>query len=90
MKEIWLSPRIAQHDLEVRLKRADDFLEKGNKVKITIKFKGREMAHPEVGHQVVKQVLTYFGSRINIERETKFEGRHLTTIIGRAKDENKS
>lgn len=48
------------------------------------------MAHPEVGHQVVKQVLTYFGDRINIERETKFEGRHLTTIIGRAKDENKS
>lgn len=90
LKEIWLSPRIAQHDLEVRLKKAEEFLEKGNKVKLTIKFKGREMAHPEVGHQVVKQILAYFGDRISVERETKFEGRHLTTIVGTAKHESKS
>lgn len=82
LKEIWLSPRIAQHDLEVRLKRASEFLEKGNKVKLTIKFKGREMAHPETGRRVAEQALTYFGDKINIERETKFEGRNLTTIIG--------
>ncbi len=82
LKEIWLSPRIAQHDLETRLKKADAFLTRGDKVKLTIKFKGREMAHPETGHQVVRNVLGYFGDRINIERETKFEGRNLTTIIG--------
>ncbi|MDP3966253.1 MAG: translation initiation factor IF-3 [archaeon] len=82
LKEIWLSPRIAQHDLETRLKKADDFLKRGDKVKLTIKFKGREMAHPETGHQVARKVLDYFGDRITIERETKFEGRSLTTIIG--------
>lgn len=82
LKEIWLSPRIAQHDLEVRLKKADAFLVRGDKVKLTIKFKGREMAHPETGHQVVRKVLEYFGDRINLERETKFEGRNLTTIVG--------
>lgn len=85
LKEIWLSPRIAQHDLEVRLKRADGFLEKGNKVKITVKFKGREMAHPEVGHQVVSTALKFLGDKINIERETRFEGRNLTTIVGASK-----
>ncbi|MDO8570520.1 MAG: translation initiation factor IF-3 [Candidatus Daviesbacteria bacterium] len=82
LKEIWLSPRIAQHDLETRLKKADNFLKRGDKVKLTIKFKGREMAHPETGHQVVNKVLDYFGDRITIERETKFEGRNLTTIVG--------
>lgn len=82
LKEIWLSPRIAQHDLEVRLKKAEDFLKRGNKVKLTVKFKGREMAHPEVGHQVANQALGYLGNKINIEREIKFEGRNLTTIIG--------
>lgn len=85
LKEIWLSPRIAQHDLEVRLRKAEEFLERGDKVKLTVKFKGREMAHPEVGHDVVRDALTYLGDKIIIERETKFEGRNLTTIVGPAK-----
>lgn len=88
LKEIWLSPRIAQHDLEVRLKKVNEFLEDGDRVKLTVKFKGREMAHPEVGHKVVEQALSYFGDKIIIERETKFEGRNLTTIIGYAKTKN--
>lgn len=85
IKEIWLSPRIAKHDLEVRLKKVDGFLKKGDKVKLTVKFRGREMAHPEVGYDVVREALEFLGDRANIERETKFEGRHLTTIIGPAK-----
>lgn len=86
LKEIWLSPRIAQHDLEVRLRKVSDFIEDGNRVKLTIKFKGREMAHPEVGQDVVNQALKYFGDSITIERETKFEGRNLTTIISPSKE----
>lgn len=85
LKEIWLSPRIAQHDLEVRLKKVQEFLGRGDKVKITVKFRGREMAHPEVGHKVVQVALGFLGDKIVVERETKFEGRHLTTIIGPAK-----
>ncbi len=86
LKEIWLSPRIAQHDLEVRLKRAVGFLEDGDRVKLTVKFKGREMAHPEAGHQVVTQALAFLGDKVVIERETKFEGRNLTTIVSPAKN----
>lgn len=82
LKEVWLSPRIAQHDLETRLKKAEEFLDKGNKVKLTVKFKGREMAHPENGHQVLQQVLELWGDKVTIEREAKFEGRNLTTIVG--------
>lgn len=89
LKEIWLSPRIDTHDLEVRLRRAEEFLGKGNKVKLTVKFKGREMAHPEVGHDVVKKALAYLGETISIERETRFEGRNLTTIIGPVKKQEK-
>lgn len=82
LKEVWLSPRIAAHDLETRLRKAEEFLEKGNKVKLTIKFKGREMAHPENGHKVLQQVLGLWEDKIVIEREAKFEGRNLTIIVG--------
>lgn len=92
LKEVWLSPRIAQHDLEVRLKKTKEFLERGDRVKLTVKFRGREMAHPEVGYEVVKKALGYLGEEIHIERETRFEGRNLTTIIsttkGKVQNEN--
>lgn len=87
LKEIWLSPRIAEHDLDTRLKKADEFIAKGNKVKLNVKFKGREMAHPEIGYKVAEQALDWFKGRVRVERETKFEGRNLTTIIGAGKGE---
>lgn len=89
IKELWLSPRIAQHDLEVRLRRADEFLKDGNKVKLTVKFKGREMGHPELGHGVINKVLDYFGEKVMVEREAKFEGRKLGIIIAKARVQNK-
>lgn len=85
LKEIWLSPRIAQHDLQTRLKKVNEFLDDGNRVKLTIKFRGREMAHPETGHKVLELALGLLGERVHIERETKFEGRNLTTIISTGK-----
>lgn len=85
LKELWLSPRIAEHDLGVRLKRADEFLSEGHKVKLTVKFKGREMGHPELGHEVLNKALSFFGDRAGVDREPKFEGRKLTVIIGKSK-----
>ena len=84
-KELWLSPRIAQHDLEVRLRRADEFIKDGNKVKLTVKFKGREMGHQELGHEVIRKALAYFGDKVSVERDAKMEGRKLAIIIARAK-----
>lgn len=85
LKELWLSPRIADHDLNVRLTRTEEFLKDGHKVKLTVKFKGREMAHPENGHMVLKKTLDFFGEKIAVEREPKFEGRRLSVIISRSK-----
>lgn len=89
LKELWLSPRIAEHDLNTRLRRADEFLEDGHKVKLTVKFKGREMAHQEAGHKVLQKALEYFGDRVGVERDSKFEGRRLSMIIGKTKNTKK-
>jgi len=66
----------------VRLKKAEEFIDRGDRVKLTVKFRGREMGHPEAGYNVVNQALDLLGEKILVERETKFEGRNLTTIVG--------
>lgn len=88
LKELWLSPRIADHDLEVRVKRTEEFLKDGFKVKLTVKFKGREMAHPELGHQVLKQALALLGEGVGVERESRFEGRNLSIIVTKIRGGN--
>lgn len=85
LKELWLSPRIAEHDLNVRLDRTKEFLNGGHKVKLTVKFKGREMAHPEIGHRVLQEAILALGEKAAVEREPKFEGRRLSMIVAKAK-----
>lgn len=85
LKELWLSPRIAEHDLKVRMDRTEEFLKEGRKVKLTVKFKGREMAHQELGHRVLQQALSLLGGKVNVDREPKFEGRKLSMIVGKNK-----
>lgn len=85
LKELWLSPRIAEHDLQVRLDHAREFFKEGHKVKLTVKFKGREMAHPEFGHMVLQKALERLGNEVAIERDTKFEGRNLSLILTKVK-----
>ena len=90
LKELWLSPRIADHDLNVRLRRTEEFFKDGHKVKLSVKFKGREMAHPEFGHQLLQKAIAHFGDTVEIEREAKFEGRKLSLIIAKSKGGNKN
>ncbi len=85
LKELWLTPRIADHDLAVRLKRAEEFLKMGNKVMFRVKFKGREMGHLELGFQLLQKIFDSLGDSTQIEREPKQEGKSITTIIGKAK-----
>lgn len=89
LKELWLSPRIAEHDLQVRLTRTKEFLSEGHKVKLTVKFKGREMAHPELGHKVLREALNLLGDQAAVERESKFEGRRLSIIVTKGKGGHK-
>ena len=85
LKELWLSPRIAEHDLQVRLDRTREFLDQGYKVKLTVKFKGREMTHPELGHKVLQSALIFLGKHAAVEREPRFEGRRLSMIVTKVK-----
>ena len=85
LKELWLSPRIAEHDLGVRIKRTGEFLKDGYKVKLTVKFKGREMAHQDLGYKVLQEALALLGEKAGVDREPKMEGRKLSMIIGKGK-----
>lgn len=85
LKELWFTPRIADHDLQTRLRRVEEFLEDGNKVFLRVKFTGREMGHQEFGHILLKKIFDSLGDKARIERDAKFEGRSLTVIIGPSK-----
>lgn len=85
LKELWLSPRIAEHDLKVRLNQANRFFEDGHKVKLTVKFKGRELGHRELGYKVLEKALTLLGDKVTAEVEPKFEGRKLSAILAKQK-----
>ncbi len=77
-----MGPFVAEHDFNVRLERIKEFLQSGNKVKVNVKFSGREMSHPEFGHKLLSRILEILGEIAQVEREAKFEGRNLNIIIG--------
>lgn len=81
LKELWLSPRIDTHDLEVRIKRAEEFLREGYKVKLTVKFRGRELGHRELGYAVLKEAFQMLGDQAGSENDPKFEGRNLSVVL---------
>ncbi|MBI3486040.1 translation initiation factor IF-3 [Candidatus Daviesbacteria bacterium] len=85
IKELWFTPRIAEHDLQTRLNRVEEFLKEGNKIMLRVKFRGREMAHTEFGFALLQKIFGLLGEKITIDREPKLEGRSITAIIGRAK-----
>lgn len=85
LKELWLSPRIEEHDIKVRLARTEEFLKDGHKVKLVVKFKGREMAHRELGQKVLDEALALLGDKATVEREPKFEGRNLSIILSKSR-----
>lgn len=81
-KEIWLGPLISDHDFNNRLKRVKEFLKEGDRVKLSVRFSGREMAHPELGFQVLQKSEEVLKEIAVKEREPRFEGRNLTIMFG--------
>ena len=82
LKEVKLRPNIEAHDFNVKLKNAQRFLNDGNKVKVTIMFRGREMTHPELGEEVLERFAKELGDLIIREKPPKLEGRNLTMVVG--------
>ncbi len=81
VKEIKFSPKIGQHDFDYRMKRIIEFLEKGDKVKVTVRFRGREMSHTDLGFVITNQVMDHIKDIAVIERKAKMEGRNLSMFL---------
>ncbi len=86
LKEIKLRVAIDQHDRSFKLKRAREFLEKGDKIKFTIVFRGREITRPELGHKLIRIIREELADIGEIEQEPTKMGRQINMIMGRRKD----
>ena len=86
LKEIRMQPKIDDHDLDFKSKHVKEFLADGDKVKVTIRFRGRELAHTELGLVVLKDVLSKLGDDYVIEKQPAMEGRFMSmTLAPKAK-----
>ncbi len=85
-KEYQLSPNIDVGDFETRRKNAQKYLEKGHKIKVSIRFRGREMAHTEIGREVMMRFYESLKDICTIESEPKLEGRNMTMMLAPTKE----
>jgi translation initiation factor IF-3 len=81
IKEVKMRPGIEDHDFDFKTKHARRFLEEGNKVKLTMMFRGRQMAHPEHGRQVLDKVSGMLADVAKIEMHPQMEGRSMTMVL---------
>ena len=84
-KEIRLGPFMSENDLQVAVKRAKGFLEDGHKLRLVVKFRGRQIVHPEFGREVVDKLILSLGNLSKIDREPRFEGKQLVTLLSAGK-----
>ena len=81
MKQMRFGLKISEHDLGVKLRKVSDFLEVGHKVKITIFYRGRELAHKELGFKLADKVIADFGDKIVVDSTPEFAGKQLNFVI---------
>ena len=81
IKEIKMRPMIDDHDYDVKMKAIKRFFEEGDKVKITLRFRGREMAHQELGQQLLDRVKKDTLEAAKVESEPRFEGRQIVMVL---------
>jgi translation initiation factor IF-3 len=81
LKEIRMQPKIDDHDLDFKSKHVKEFLAEGNKVKVTVRFRGRELAHTELGLVVLKDVLARIEGEYVMDRAPVMEGRFMSMIV---------
>ena len=81
LKEIKMRPNIDTHDYEVKTRSMTRFFEDGDKVKVTLRFRGREMAHQHLGMELLQKVKEEFAEIAKVELEPKLEGRQMTMVM---------
>ena len=86
IKEIRITPNIEQHDFEFKLKNAQKFIEDGNKVKITVRFRGREMNYLKLGEQVLNKFIEELAEISTVEKKPLLEGKNMFIILAKKAD----
>ncbi len=81
VKEIKMRPGIDRHDYDVKMRSIVKFLDEGDKVKLTLRFRGREMVHQDIGRRVLQRVCDDLGDLVKIEQSPKLEGRQMTMVM---------
>jgi translation initiation factor IF-3 len=81
VKEIKLRPMIDDHDYDVKMRSMQRFFEEGDKVKVTLRFRGREMAHQELGYQLLNRVKDDTSKIAKVEQDARFEGRQVVMVL---------
>lgn len=92
VKEIRMQPKIDRHDLETKSKFIAEFLTEGNKVKVSIRFRGRELAHPELGKDVLDRILEILsenGVQYNLDKGAFMEGKMMSMFVSPVKNQKK-
>ena len=86
LKGMRLSPKIGEHDLQVKTRAVSGFLKDGDKVRVSMWFRGREMAHPQVGEQILRRMALQLGEVAVVERQPLMEGRNMIMILAPKKN----
>ena len=81
VKEIKFRPNIEQHDYDVKMRSLNKFIDEGDKVKVTLRFRGREMAHQELGLEVLKRVQEEMDEKAKVEQRPNMEGRQMVMVL---------
>ena len=80
-KEIQLTPQICDYDLKIKANKAIKFLKSGDKIKIVVKYKSRQLSHIEFGENILKKFISYVQDFSTIEKEPKLEGKNMIIIL---------
>ncbi|MBN9391846.1 MAG: translation initiation factor IF-3 [Chloroflexi bacterium] len=90
IKEVRLRPKIDDHDLKTKGNQARGFLEEGHKVKMTVLFRGREMAHQDIGREVLNEMIDMLKDVAQIEQAPRVEGRNMSMMLSKAASKSSS
>lgn len=81
VKEVKIRPRITEYDLGLKVKNIRRFLDEGNKAKVTMFFRGREIIRPELGMKVFEKMTQLLAGKFNVEQAPKLDGNHITMVV---------
>jgi len=81
LREVRMKPKIDEHDIDFKTRTAAKLLKRGDKVKVTVTFRGREITHPQVGKALIDRVVKSLDDIASVEKDAMLEGRHMTIIV---------